>query len=170
MRNISWALVLLFMVVVPNILTAQNRIGHLNLEEVMLAHPDYKVISDTLIASRKQLEDQYWSLQEEYNALIKPYEELIDHHPSNPPEDNSEAIKQLEADMAIVQSSAEWYLEFLQEELMAPLETKIMEAINLIAMERGYNYVFDSSDETLLLAPESEDITLLVKQKLGIAP
>ena len=43
------------------------------------------------------------------------------------------------------------------------------DAINAVAKEKGYSYIFDSTPGgTLIFAQESDDILPLVKAKLGI--
>lgn len=53
-----------------------------------------------------------------------------------------------------------------QAQLMQPLNKKVMDAINAVAKEKGYTYVFNP--DALMVAPPGDDITLAVAQKLGI--
>jgi outer membrane protein len=53
-----------------------------------------------------------------------------------------------------------------QEELVGPIYTKIINAMNAVAKEKGYAYVL--SKESLLVAPPGEDMLPLVAAKLGV--
>ena len=57
-------------------------------------------------------------------------------------------------------------LQAKQDELLAPIYRKVYDAIKLVAKEKGYTHVL--SKETLLVAPDADDISLLVAAKLKI--
>ncbi len=66
------------------------------------------------------------------------------------------------------QPNGEIYVE--NEKVMAPVREKVKSAINEVAKQLGYNFIFDKSSEVLLLyADEAFDITLevLIKLKKG---
>ena len=73
-------------------------------------------------------------------------------------------LQQYEA-AKIQQPNGEIFVE--NEKIMAPIREKVKNAINAVAKDMGYNFVFDKSSEVLLLyADESYDITLEVLLKL----
>jgi outer membrane protein len=53
-------------------------------------------------------------------------------------------------------------------ELSEPLIAKARKAVQDIAVEHGYTYIFNSAEGLVLYATPSDDITELVKKKLGI--
>lgn len=57
-------------------------------------------------------------------------------------------------------------LQAYQMELMEPIYAKVREAIEAIAKEKNYTYVIDN--QALLVSPPSDDITSLVRKKLGL--
>lgn len=54
------------------------------------------------------------------------------------------------------------------EELLGPIQDKIQAAIDQVAKEKGYTYIFDASMGILLYADPTTDVTPLVKAKLGM--
>ncbi|MEZ4907740.1 MAG: OmpH family outer membrane protein [Saprospiraceae bacterium] len=54
------------------------------------------------------------------------------------------------------------------DELLKPIRDKVQNAIDEVAKEGGYQYVFDASMGFILYADESTDIGDAVKAKLGI--
>lgn len=85
---------------------------------------------------------------------------------------------QIETESANLQAEQQKIAEFEQksqqqiyqksETLLAPIQQKIQDAIDAVAAEQGYTYVFDASLGILLYADPSNDITALVKAKLGM--
>lgn len=58
-----------------------------------------------------------------------------------------------------------------QNELLKPVQDRIFKAIQDVAMEENYDYVFDKSGDILLLySNEKYDLTAKVLQKLRVAP
>jgi outer membrane protein len=53
-----------------------------------------------------------------------------------------------------------------QEQLLEPVYRKAMNALNAVAKENGYSYVYNR--EVLLVAPPADDLFPLVAKKLGI--
>ncbi len=57
-------------------------------------------------------------------------------------------------------------LQQKRDELIMPINKKAYDAIQAVAKESGYTYVFEK--EALLVAPPAEDILPLVAKKLNI--
>ncbi|HQU56425.1 MAG TPA: OmpH family outer membrane protein, partial [Chitinophagaceae bacterium] len=57
-------------------------------------------------------------------------------------------------------------LQNKQDEYLAPLYRKVYKAIQDIAKEKKYTYILNK--ETLLVAPDADDISLLVANKLNL--
>lgn len=53
-----------------------------------------------------------------------------------------------------------------QQQFLAPIYRKVLEAINTVAKEAGYTYVYNK--EALLVAPTADDILPLVAKKLNV--
>jgi hypothetical protein len=47
-------------------------------------------------------------------------------------------------------------------------EEAVMAAIKDVAREKGYSYIFDTSSGALLHYPDGEDVSGLLKAKLGV--
>jgi len=54
-----------------------------------------------------------------------------------------------------------------QQQLLAPLYKKVMDAVKVVAKEKGYTYLFHP-DAFLTDPPEADDLTLVVAKKLGL--
>jgi outer membrane protein len=68
--------------------------------------------------------------------------------------------------MMTFQQQAQQMAQQKNQELLAPIQKKAVEAIQAVAKENGYTYVFVK--EQLLVYPPAEDIINIVKKRLGI--
>ena len=67
------------------------------------------------------------------------------------------------------QIEAEQDLAKQRAELLKPIQEKAFKAVNDVAEENGFTYVFDMGTGAVLYASDStEDILPLVKKKLGL--
>ena len=55
-----------------------------------------------------------------------------------------------------------------EQELLEPILSKARKAIDEVALEGEFTYIFDKSQGSLLYANESENILNLVKKKLKL--
>ena len=55
-----------------------------------------------------------------------------------------------------------------EQEKLAALSKKVKDAVDSVAKENGYTYIFDSGTGVMLYMPEGDDVSNLVKKKLGI--
>ncbi len=86
--------------------------------------------------------------------------------------------KQLEVEAQSLQSEEVQIAQFEQESqqkiidksetLLKPIRDKIQNAINAVAAENGYQYIFDASLGVILYADDTTDVSSLVKSKLGL--
>ena len=78
-------------------------------------------------------------------------------------------IQEMEQRIATFQQTAYTDLQKKQQELVNPVIEKVRKAITDVATENKYTYIFDMSSQVILYtAPNSNDITALVKKKLGL--
>ena len=171
-RNISLFLVAAFLTT-ATALTAQTtaaKYGHMNLGNLLDALPetkkandDLKLFTDKLTAKddslTKNFQAAYQKLEQEYNAgQLTPVQAQTRQ---------AELQKQQEVIQAFEQD-AQKQVASRREELLKPILTKLDDAIKSVAKENGYAMIFDTSSGVMLFAADSDDVTALVKKKLGI--
>jgi outer membrane protein len=59
-------------------------------------------------------------------------------------------------------------LQQKEVELTSPIIEKARNAVEAVAKENGYSYIFNSTEGLLLYAQPSDDVMDMVKAKLGI--
>ena len=153
------------LVLIGNYASAQNKLGHVDIEYVVSIMPDIKKADSILQKFRKD------SLENALPFYLNEYKrkDSIAKSPATPA-----AIKQT------VQNEAAQYAQILQNwdqfmqselqrkqgEVLNPYFSKAYELINTVAKENGYAWVF--KQDALLVAPETDDLLPLIAKKLGV--
>ena len=161
----SFIAVTFALLVVGNTVSAQQKFGHVRLEDVVSIMPDIRKADSLLQKFRKD------SLDNSLPFYINEYKrkDSISKSPATPA-----AIKQT------VQQEAAQYLQIIQNwdqfaqnemqrkqgEVLNPYFEKAFELINTVAKENGYTWVF--KQDALLVAPQTDDLLPLVAKKLGV--
>lgn len=150
-----------------NAQTTGKKMAHVNFSKLLSDLPSYAAAEKQLQKFAQELQGYLVSLNTEYEEKVKTYyEEEADMLPSIK-ETRQKEIVDLEQRIQKLQGSSEQQLVEKQNELLAPLEEKIMKAVNELADQNNYSYVFDSSPgQSIIVAPESDDITSLVRAKI----
>lgn len=110
-------------------------------------------------------------LEEKYEAYQKGGAQMSDVIRK----DRETELQGLQARIQEFTRTAEQSLQTKYQQLVNPVVQKIQKAIDAVAKETGYQYVFnlDAGANTipiLLVAPEENNITELVLRKMGIDP
>lgn len=151
------------------IITANaQKFGHVNMQEVMQAMPEYAQAQ----ADLKKLEEQYTTDLKQMQEEIQRKAEAFDKEQASLP-DNIKQRRQQE-----LQESYQKYQESLQDnqmalqkaeqEKLAEVQQKMLDAIKTIGQEGGYLYIMTTSSLPYISTTLSTDVTAQVKAKLGI--
>jgi len=144
------------------------KFGHINSTQLLSQMPDTKAADSSLQKFGASLESQLKTMSAEYQGKIADFKSKEGSMADPIREAKIKEISDLEERIQSFQESAQSSMQKKKEELYTPILKKAEEAINSIAKEKGYSYIFDSSAGTLLFAQESDDIMSLVKGKLGL--
>ena len=145
------------------------KIGHLNSNDLLEAMPDKATAQKTMLDFSKQLENQLASMQEELEKKYNDYMIKRDSLSDLVKRSKEEEIMSLQQRIQNFQNNAQQELQKKEQELLKPIIDKAKKAIEEVAKENGYTYIFDTGSGALLYYPkESDDILPLVKKKLGI--
>ena len=167
-RRVLWGFGLLAMAAMP--LAAQMKIGHVNSNAIMKQLPDAQ-------DAQKQLDALTAQCQEDLNKMQSDWKRKFDEYDKRKlimtEQRRSEAERELrELDQRIVDFRNQKFgqngeLFTKQNDLMKPVQDRVFKAIQDVAREDGYDYVFDRSGEILLMfANEKYDLTQKVMDRL----
>jgi outer membrane protein len=147
-----------------------QKFGYLNSAILLSEHPQVKAADSELEALQKQLSSQ---LEKKITALRTNYTELDGKQKNGTitPKDFQDQLKKLQdKEVALGEEEKTLQTQLLKkrEELYQPIIDEINTAIKDVAVDGGFNYIFDQSAGVILYADESQDVSSLVKGKLGI--
>ncbi|MDR0364990.1 MAG: OmpH family outer membrane protein [Bacteroidales bacterium] len=148
-------------------LSAQ-KFGHINFAELSTLIPGYD-------AAQAAFEQYYAELQKQLEAMHKEYEAKMSEYTTNVnsmtqliKSAKEREIADLEMRITEFSNSATQDLNAKQAELLNPIFEKAKKAIEDVAKENGYTYIFNNTEGIMLYANPSDDVMDLVKKKLGI--
>ena len=145
-----------------------QKFGHINSTLLLSFMPETKMADSTLTKFGADLEGRLKTMGVEYQAKVQEFQSL-EASMSGPIRDSKiKEITDLEERIAQFQESAQQSIVSKKEETYSPIIEKAQDAIQAVAKEGSYTYIFDTSAGVLLHAADSDDIMSLVKAKLGI--
>ena len=154
----------------PFSLMAQEvKLGHVNSQEILTIMPERTVIEKTVGDLQTQWEKELVKMREEYYAKVKEFQEKQATMPESIKSARQGEISDLEQRISTFNQTASEDLRKKQQELFTPVIDKVKKAINEVGSENGYLYIFDLSTQSIIYqSPKSNDVTPLVKKKLGL--
>jgi outer membrane protein len=147
---------------------SQVKLGHINSAELMRLMPELTEAEQQLQAYNRELEDvsrtmitELENMYNEYQANQQQWSELIRST-------RVRAIQDLESRIQEFRQDSERSFEQRRDALFSPIIEKAKEAIEAVAKENRYSYIFDTSGGTLLYSAESDNVMELVKKKMNL--
>ena len=160
---------LTLMICVGFILSAQaQKFGYLNSNELLAMMPESIEMQEELQTYAKGLESQLSAMQAEYEKKVVEYQQNETSYTDVIKEDKIREIESIQQRVVEFQKNAQQSLSEKEAELFTPIRDKAMMAIDNVAKEGNYTFIFDSGSGSFLYAAESENVLSLVKSKLGL--
>lgn len=145
------------------------KIGLVDTQALVQAHPDTQEAQKKLQEASKKYEDEYTRLGAEMKRM---YDELANMKDDELPAIKERKTREFQDYQLKVQNfeqSAQQDLQRMQGELLSPIFQKIKDAVESVGKEGGFSLVQDyNPQQTLFFTSPVEDVTALVKAKLGI--
>ena len=149
--------------------SAQTKIAYIRIDDIVGVMPELgrdkinmdtvgqQFVKDSIMPRLTYVQSEYQRKVQEYTDTTKPKgvrEQIL--------KDLQNYKDELDGADAYIQQAQQFY----QQELLKPYYAKAKKAIEQVAKEKGYSHVLSS--DIFLVAPEADDISLLVLDKLGI--
>jgi outer membrane protein len=154
-------------ILATNHLHAQTKIGYISLGELISAMPDSKKADTAFNEFRNSLQQQLVEYQNEYyeqDSMLKSKDTVKFTKPQL--EVKKRNLIDLQIKLQGFNDQAQQQMQQKQQELLAPIQKKALEAVQAVAKENGYTYVL--SKEVVFASPSADDLMPLVKKKLGV--
>ena len=145
---------------------AQTKFGFIRVDEMVSYMPELKKIDTQLVVYQND------SLPRTYNYLLSQYK-YYDSIASDSVRQTAVVRQQAANQRAEFlvelqnwQSTASQLIEQKQNSLLQPVYDKVLKAIDEVAKEKGYGYVFNR--EALLVGPPADNMLQMVADKLKV--
>lgn len=149
-----------------NTTKAQGKIGYISADEIIVLMPEAAKVDTQLNQYQQAL---YAAAQEQQNsfndAVAKFYKDSLTMTASVKEVTRTNLQNQVQA-LSGAEQRIQQQFEQKRQELSLPIQKKLQAAIQEVAKENGYAYVFPK--EALLVAPPGDDLAPLVKKKLNL--
>jgi outer membrane protein len=166
-KIVSMVLAVAFLLAAKTDVNAQTKIGYISLSEFMPSMPEFKKADTSMTDFRNALAQQFEDLKREFNdqdSLLSSKDTL--KYTKAQLELKRKTLIELYTKVQGYQQQASEQIQQKQQELLSPVQKKALDAIQVVAKENGFTYVFQK--EALYVYPNAEDLLPLVKKKLGL--
>tara|TARA_Y100001968_G_scaffold279688_1_gene275771 strand:+ start:459 stop:956 length:498 start_codon:yes stop_codon:yes gene_type:complete len=161
-------LLLLSIILFTENINAQNKFGYIDSQELLILMPERKKAEEEVQNFAKSLESQLTSMTGEYQQSVQEYQTNEATYTDLVKQDKIAEITALEQRIQAFQQNAQQSLQAKEQELLEPILNKARKAIEDVAKEGNYTYIFDKSVGSILYVKESENILSLVKKKMNL--
>ena len=161
-------LVIAFMCCLPLTMVAQSfKFGTVNANEVLAAMPERADAETQLMDLQKRYENEYVKLQEDFQKKYQEFQAMGDTVPETIQMRRAEELQAMQQRIESFLQVVDQDMNKKRQEYFAPVQQKLMDAINAVGAENGFTYIFDINT-VLYIGNGNEDVTPLVKAKLGL--
>lgn len=151
---------------------AQQKIGYIDTQSILEELPEYATVQQKLDQLEKKWraeiqsqEETVQDLREEFRAWELLYTEEERRQQQAAIDKARKEVEQLRQQYF----GPEGQLYTRQQELMRPIQERILTATEEVATEEGYDYVFDRSEKVLFMyAREDHNLNESVLRELGV--
>ncbi len=159
---------LLLLMMSVTVVAQAQKFGYVNTASILAQMPEVKQADANLEALQKQLQkkgqDMLTKLQNDYVAI----QQQVERGELSPKQQETEAqnLEKRQQEIASFEQDMVKQIQDKRTELLQPIYDKINNAISEVASENGYTMIFDAN--VLLYSEDSQDVSEMVKSKLGI--
>lgn len=163
---------ILFLVVSAGAVSAQQRIGFIDSDYILEQVPEFATIQQNVDRQAQEWETEIEDAQKRVDEMFREYQARELLYTKEERQRKQEEIVQAEEEAERLRMryfGPEGELFVQQDNLMRPLQEKLVKAIEEVATTDGYDYIFDKSGDFLFLyTREQYDLSDRVLEELGI--
>ena len=149
---------------------AQQKYGHINSATLLPNLPAWQSAQSDMEIFRGQIEAQYKAKVEDYKQQVKVLEDRVQVTKNITEQEiqmEQQRLAGVEQEIVKFETEAQQKMVKKEEELVGPIFDRVKSAIQAVAEENGYTYIFDLSVQgSIVYAIPEGDVSELVKAKL----
>ena len=146
---------------------AQQKIGVVNTNAIMEELSDVKAATTKVQELAKQYDGEIKRMQDELKAKLEAYQKEEATMTDVIKKRRQQELQEMEARTQNSYQMMQEEIQKEQEKLMAPIRTKVINAINKVCEAQGCAYIFEAG-ALLAMGSSALDLTQAVKDELGI--
>lgn len=155
----------MLMMLAPMAAFAQ-KFGHVDLEAVMSSMPEYTRAEADLKAKAQEYENELKTMQDEIQRKADEYQKTAATMNQTKKEETEKNLQDLYQKFQQAQQDNAQAFQKLQQEKMAPIQQKMMKAIESVGKNGGYVYIMQAQSIPYISATLSKDVTADVKSEI----
>lgn len=170
MKTLS--LIFLALLSAATVTQAQQKIGYVDSEMILSHVPEYATVQQNLDRLGTDWNAEMTRMQREIDDAFQEYQSRELLYTADERKDKQEEIIRKEEELEqyrVRHFGPEGELFKQQEQLMRPIQERILEAVDEVATSGGYDYVLDKSGSTIFLFYRDQyDLSIEVLEEMGI--
>ena len=147
---------------------SQQKFGHIDSAALLEIMPEKAKAEKELEAFAAEFQSALEAMAKEYETKVAAFQQAEQGMIKTVRDTKVREISDLERRIQEFQQQAQEEIGKKEQEVLTPIIDKARKAIDEVAVEKGFTYVFDASLGVLLYAKDSEDVMADVKVKLGL--
>ena len=170
MKNLLKVVTIVVLIAVAAGAQAQKatKIGHVDFAKVLEQMPGQDTVKTVMEKYVQSLQGELQTMQSELELKNADYVKNVGTMSNIIKTTKEKEMVDLQDRIQAFQQSAQKELSDKQTELITPFVNKAKQAIKDVAKEGGFAYILNGVEDILLYSEGGEDVTPLVKKKLGI--
>ncbi|MCB9195041.1 MAG: OmpH family outer membrane protein [Flavobacteriales bacterium] len=147
----------------------KSKVGYISTSELWAMMPEKKAADEQLKNMETQMVAYIQQEQKTFEAGVNKFVQDSASMTELIKKQTIQKLQQQQENMQTLPKAANEELVKKQEELYAPIRDKMQKAIDAVADENGYDYIFDSSFGNIVFVKnEGDNVLPLVKIKLDL--
>lgn len=147
---------------------SKAKLGHVDFATLYSMMPGLDSVKIIFEEYNKGIQEQYAAMQTELENKFMDYQSKMGTMSPIIQQTKEAEINDLRERMAEFEQTASQDLQNKELELTSPIIEEARQAVEDVAKENGYTYIFNSTEGLLLYATPSDNVMDLVKAKLKI--
>ena len=147
---------------------AQNKFAHVNFTELVQLMPEADEARATMTASSNEAQETYQAMIEEYQTKMTEYQQKSSTWTQTIRESKENSLMDMQQRIQEFEQNVQQELSLQQNQLMTPIYEKAQQAVEKLAKEGGYIYVFEASQVLYVDPAQSTDLTPAARKALNI--
>lgn len=159
-------LFLMLALALPLAASAQ-KFGYINTQELFAQMPELAKVRAQMDTLNSTYESQLANMQEELNKKVAEYQQNQATLTDGVKQFRQQEMAEMEQRIQLFYQTAQQDIQKKQQEYLAPLQDRMLKAIQTVGTNNGFTYIFDAG-AMVYTSPDATNVMDMVKAELGI--